>query len=87
MVAEDSDNEIGCVGYGLPTPTVTWSRGGTGNLLQLKSVTKADQGNYTCIISNLAGTTTATVKIIVTSKILIIVIVIAHNILVIYIII
>ncbi|XP_066909298.1 inactive tyrosine-protein kinase 7 isoform X1 [Halyomorpha halys] len=68
LVAEDSDYEIGCVGYGLPTPTVSWTRGGTGNVLKLKSVSKADQGNYTCIISNLAGTTTANVKIVVTSR-------------------
>lgn len=68
LVAEGSDVEVGCYGKGLPKPEVSWSRGEGGHLLKIKSVSKADQGNYSCIISNLAGSTVASFKLVITTR-------------------
>lgn len=69
-VAMGGDLEIGCIPpAGLPKPTATWTRGGSrGPVLHLKGVTKSAEGNYTCIIENLAGTKTLSFQVVVTSK-------------------
>ncbi|XP_073988787.1 inactive tyrosine-protein kinase 7-like isoform X2 [Rhodnius prolixus] len=68
-VAMGGDLEIGCIPpAGLPKPTATWTRGGSrGPVLHLKGVTKSAEGNYTCIIENLAGTKTLSFQVVVTN--------------------
>uniref|UniRef100_A0A146LW09 Tyrosine-protein kinase-like otk n=3 Tax=Lygus hesperus TaxID=30085 RepID=A0A146LW09_LYGHE len=57
LINEGGDLEVGCnAPAGLPKPAVSWSRGSKGQILSLRGVTKADAGNYTCIITNLADT-------------------------------
>ena len=68
------DHMIQCSFEGLPTPTVVWSRNGnmltngsnditiaTGNSSSILTITTLadDSGSYTCMVSNLLGTVTA----------------------------
>ena len=71
----DADHMIQCTYEGVPTPTVVWSRDGTmltdapnditivtgdnSSILTITTLTADDSGSYTCMVSNLLGTVTA----------------------------
>ena len=71
----DADHMIQCTFEGVPTPTVVWSRDGTmlsdgsnditiatgdsSSTLTITTLTADDSGSYTCMVSNLLGTVTA----------------------------
>lgn len=52
--------QLSCQGFGIPTPVFVWQLNGTsinrtGTNLTLTAAVKAQQGNYTCLVSNSAG--------------------------------
>ena len=71
----NADHMIQCTFEGVPTPTVEWSRDGTmltdgsnditiatgdsSGTLTITTLTADDSGSYTCMVSNLLGTVTA----------------------------
>ena len=71
----DTDHMIQCTFDGVPTPTVVWLHDGTmltdgsnditiatgdsSSTLTITTLTADDSGSYTCMVSNLLGTVTA----------------------------
>ena len=64
---------LGCSADGLPKPEIIWvkknnGRAVIGNYFTLENALPEDSGNWTCRASNLMGTDTANVELIVASK-------------------
>ena len=61
-----------CTAFGIPTPTVEWFVGtrpvGSGNTLSIPNVNASNATVYTCGVSNNAGTTTASARLVVFGK-------------------
>ena len=74
-VSVDTDHMIQCIFEGLPTPIVVWSHDGsmltdgsnditiatsnTSSTLTVATIMANETGNYTCMVSNLLGSVTA----------------------------
>ncbi|XP_014250092.1 inactive tyrosine-protein kinase 7-like [Cimex lectularius] len=69
IVGKGDTLRMGCFAPdGLPKPTVSWSNGEVGPILTIKKVSKAHEGYYTCIITNIADTKNVTFQLAVTTK-------------------
>ncbi|KAL1124690.1 hypothetical protein AAG570_001314, partial [Ranatra chinensis] len=73
IVGEGDNIELGCISpAGRPKPVVSWEGPRLSvqydNVLKLHPVTKKMSGNYTCSISNMAGSKKLVVQLIVTSS-------------------
>lgn len=82
VVAEDQELQVSCLKPdGLPIPKLFW-RGPQGHIISdsgpvrvqedtliiSKAKRSTHEGNYTCVAENLAGTTDASVEVIVSCK-------------------
>lgn len=65
--------QLQCFAYGTPKPEIIWVKKNSGRAVigsnfVLESALPEDTGNWTCRASNVMGTDTADVEIIVASK-------------------
>ena len=72
---ESNDVILSCNATGNPPPNVTWSKSGEqdnnvhlGSLLQLRNISRAQDGLYWCTAENRAGKSVASVRVIVQCK-------------------
>lgn len=67
------DVQLACTARGYPVPTVSWTRGGveisTTPTLLLPTISQADNGTYTCVATNRAGTAEQRADVVVVGKV------------------
>ena len=74
-VVKGQNIKLLCIGSGLPTPNVVWTRlsvelkeGHRSVVLRLNNVTTADQGIYRCTANNSQGQKSATMNLTVVGR-------------------
>ena len=71
-IEKGSKASFTCSAVGIPTPTVEWfvgtQRVGKGSVFTITDVDSSKAGTYTCGVSNIAGSTTASATLVVFGK-------------------